>query len=279
MKKLMINYLTIGQYLLIIWSIIFLSSCQLLEPEENFAIKNENTTIAKLEVSFGTSSEFNLSSSNGAYVDLIFQTKGDFNGNVDVYASLNSSENEPKIVSTIESIPSEIKLDIEDIRQAFQNQSAELESGVSLFFTFHSTINGNDYHFNNTALSSSIICNSMISTAEDNWTGTANADNGASFPSTATAENVKIIPLGDDNYLISDISAGWYEAIGFRPQQEGIYNDNCNQLSWTGPGENRQFDFVDPELTGMYDPETQTLTIYWFDAGNEFRGESVFTKN
>lgn len=61
--------------------------------------------------------------------------------------------------------------------------------------------------------------------------------------------------------------------------QEGIYQDDCNTLTWVGVGDNSQFNFDDPEIEGSYDPVTETLTVYWFDPGNDFRGEAVFTKN
>jgi hypothetical protein len=279
MKSFIKKHLLTAQFQPILWVVLFLSSCQLLEVEETFLVKNEGNTIPNLEVSFGETSDFNLSSTEGAFVNLIFDSKNEFSNEVEIYVSLNSPENTATLVSSVGSVPSAVELEIDDVKQAFQDQSIDLTNGDLLFFSFQSTINGESYQFNNTALSSGIICNSMISTAEDTWTGTATADNGPSFPSTATAENIQIIPLGEDNYLISDISAGWYEAIDFRAQQEGIYNDNCNQISWVEPGQNRQFEFVDPEIEGTYDPQSQTLTVYWYDEGNDFRGESVFTKN
>lgn len=279
MKSFIKKHLLTAQFQPILWVVLFLSSCQLLEVEETFLVKNEGNTIPNLEVSFGETSDFNLSSTDGAFVNLIFDSKNEFSNEVEIYVSLNSPENTATLVSSVGSVPSAVELEIDDVKQAFQDQSIDLTNGDLLFFSFQSTINGESYQFNNTALSSGIICNSMISTAEDTWTGTATADNGPSFPSTATAENIQIIPLGEDNYLISDISAGWYEAIDFRAQQEGIYNDNCNQISWVEPGQNRQFEFVDPEIEGTYDPQSQTLTVYWYDEGNDFRGESVFTKN
>lgn len=287
MKNLIRKYLRVAQYQLILGGVLFLSSCQLLEVEENFSIKNESGSIPKIEVSFGTSSDFNLSSAEGAFVNLIFDSKQEFNGSVDIYVSINSTENESVLVATVASIPSEVELSIEDVMEAFQdedededeNEDEDVENGDLLFFTFQSNINEESYQFSNSALSAGIICNSMISTAEDTWTGSGFTDNGASFPSNSTAENIKIIPLDSNNYLISDISAGWYDAINFRPVQEGVYNDNCNEITWVEPGDNRQFNFVDPEIEGSWDPQAGTLTIYWYDEGNDFSGESVFTKN
>lgn len=277
MKKLFVKYITLIQYQLAFAIALFLSSCQLLEVEENFLLKNENSTLPNIDVSFGESSNFNLSSADGAFVNIILESNQEFDGGVDVYVSLNSTDNDAVLVSTVETVPNELGIDIEDIRQVFQD--TELGNGDLLFFTFQTAVNGEDYLFNNTALSSGIICNSMISTADETWTGNAFTDNGASFPSTATANDIKITPLGGDNYLISDISAGWYDAIDFQPIQEGIYNDNCNQITWVEPGENRQFNFVDPGIEGSWNPQTQELTVYWYDEVNDFRGESVFTKN
>ncbi len=279
MKKLIKKNIRLAQFNFLFGAVLFLSSCQLLEIEENFSIKNENAPIANINVSFGESSEFNLSSADGAFINLIFESDQEFNGGADVYVSLNSTESESVLVYTVESIPAEVELNIENVQQALQDDDAELGNGDLLYFTFQSTQDGERYQYNNTALSAGINCNSMISTAEDTWTGSGFTDNGASFPSTSTAENIRIIPLGNDNYLISDISAGWYDAINFRPIQEGIYNDNCNTITWVEPGDNRQFNFVDPEIEGSWNPQTQTLTVYWFDEGNDFRGESVFTKN
>ncbi len=277
MKKLFKKYLAITPYQLILSTVLFLSSCELLEVEENFSLKNDSIEIPNLDVSFGESSDFDLSSAEGAFVNLIFESNQTFNGGVDIYVAIDSTDNESVYVSTVESVPAEVVLDIEELRQAFQD--TDLENGNILYFSFQATIQDENYQFNNAALSSVVLCNSMISTAEDTWTGNAITDNGASFPSTATANNIKITPLGDDNYLISDISAGWFEAINFRPIQEGIYNDNCNEITWVGPGENVQFNFVDPGIEGSWDPQTSTLTIYWYDEGNDFRGESIFTKN
>lgn len=277
MKNLFIIYRVLGQYKLVLLMIFFLTSCQLLEEGENLSIKNENSALPNLDIQFGESSDFNLSSSEGAFVDIVFKSNQEFNGGVEIYASLNSTDIGEVLVKTVESVPTELVLNIEDVRQVFQD--TELGNGDLLFFTFQSTINEEVYQFNNAALSAGIICNSMISTADDTWTGNAFTDNGASFPSNATADDIKITPLGGDNYLISDISAGWYDAINFRSIQEGIYNDNCNQITWVEPGENRQFEFVDPGIEGSWDPQSGTLTIYWYDEGNDFRGESVFTKN
>ncbi|RUA33482.1 MAG: hypothetical protein DSY77_10070 [Bacteroidetes bacterium] len=277
MKNLFVKNRALSQYQLLLFMMFILSSCQLLEVEENFLLKNENRTLPNLDIQFGESSDFNLSSEDGAFVDIIVESNQEYNDGVELYVSLNSVDGDVVLVKTIETVPTELVLKIEDLRQVFDD--TELENGDLLFFSFQSTINGEAYQFNNAALSAGVICNSMISTADDTWTGNAFTDNGASFPSNASANDIKIIPLGDDNYLISDISAGWYEAINFQPIQEGIYNDNCNEITWVGPGENRQFNFVEPENEGSWDPQTGTLTIYWYDEGNDFNGKSVFTKN
>ncbi|MGM0579263.1 MAG: hypothetical protein ACQETL_01195 [Bacteroidota bacterium] len=279
MKSFIKKYSITAQFSWIFMGIFFLCSCELVEIEEKFSIVNEDNAIPKLDVSFGASSVFNLSSSEGAFVDIILESKQEFSESVELYAAINSADNPSILISTIETVPAEVKLSIEDLRAALEAESIDLNDGDSLFFTFQTKVNEEIYQFNNSALSSEVICNSMISTAEDTWTGEGFSDNGASFPSTSTVEDVTITPLEGDNYLISDISAGWYEAIGFRAQQEGIYNDDCNQITWVGPGENRQFEFVDPGIEGSWDPQTGTLTIYWFDEGNDFKGESVFTKN
>jgi hypothetical protein len=258
--------------------LLILSSCEMLEPEENFSIIVQNEDLPSLSVRFGESSDFNLSSSEGSIIDLILESNSETTTTIKIYATVNEVDGAAYEVSTVESIPAEITLDIQDIR-AGVGEETNLENGDIIFLKFRGEVGGEDLQFNGTAVSSNIICNSMISTPEDTWHGEATADNGGSFPATASAEDVKIIPLENDQYLISDISAGWFEAIGFRDVQEGIYADNCNELTWIGTGENFQFNFADPEIQGNYDPITETLTIYWYEPGNDFRGESTFTKN
>jgi len=267
------------QFLIVVLSSLLMSSCELLELEEKFAVKSDIENLPSMDVRFGESSNFNLSSAQGAFVDLIFESNNEFDGTIEIYAAINTTEGTPYLVSSLESLPAEIKLDIENIKTAVSDAEISIDNGDVIYFTFKGNFDSQQVQFNGTAKSSSIICNSMISTPEDTWHGEATADNGGSFPATASAEDVKIIPLENDQYLISDISAGWFEAIGFRDVQEGIYADNCNELTWIGTGENFQFNFADPEIQGNYDPITETLTIYWYEPGNDFRGESTFTKN
>ncbi|HET8860075.1 hypothetical protein [Marivirga sp.] len=273
LKSIVNNSMAIQFCMLILFT---LASCELLEENENFSARQGLDELPKLEAVFGNSSDFNLSSPEGSSISILLSSNQDFNRSISVFVSLNSVESEGTEIIEVESLPFELELDIEDIRNITE---VEVTDGDKLFFTFQSTIEGNEYLFSNTALSASVICNSMISTAEDTWTGNGVSNNGPSFPPTSTAANITITPMGDNNYLISDISAGWLDAIGFRPVQEGIYNDECNTITWVERGGTVQFEFVDPEIPGNYDPITETLTIYWSEITNDFSGQSIFTKN
>lgn len=124
------------------------------------------------------------------------------------------------------------------------------------------------------AINIRVVCPSDISLETDVWTAT-----GVSRFGTFTAD-VKVSPLGNGRYVISDVSAGLYAAFGFGTIQEAIYSDNCNALSFV---QSRQTEFaisapaVDPKV-GSYDAATKTMIVYWSDPNNAINGRTTLVK-
>lgn len=124
------------------------------------------------------------------------------------------------------------------------------------------------------AINIRVVCPSSISLATDTWAAT-----GVSGFGTFTAD-VKVTPLGNGRYVISDISAGLYAAFGFSTTQEAIYSDNCNALTFV---QRRQAEFgisaptVDPKV-GSYNSATKTMVVYWSDPQNGINGKTTLVK-
>lgn len=124
------------------------------------------------------------------------------------------------------------------------------------------------------AINIRVVCPSAISVEADVWAAT-----GVSRFGTFTAD-VKVSPLGNGRYVISDVSAGLYAAFGFGTIQEAIYSDNCNALTFV---QSRQTEFaisapaVDPKV-GSYDAATKTMVVYWSDPNNAINGTTTLVK-
>lgn len=119
-----------------------------------------------------------------------------------------------------------------------------------------------------------VVCPSNISTDTDVWTATSVSRFG-----TFTSD-VKVSPLGNGRYVISDVSAGLYAAFGFGTIQEAIYSDNCNALTFV---QSRQTEFlisapsVDPKI-GTFDAATNTMVVYWSDPNNTINATTTLVK-
>lgn len=261
-------------------AVIFLFSCETRDEAENFRISaGENGEIPVLTVSVGESSFFDLTNLNTAKVNLTIDVADGSASSVEVYKTFNDPDASPILVSEVSSFPAEIEVTANQAVEGTGVAVEDLEPGDTFYFTFIMVAGGKEISSSGTAVSIASACPSVISTEEDTWSATGTNENGFGLPTTSSAEGITISPLGGGNYLISDISAGWYASIGYNATQEGIYNDICNTISWVEPGEDRQFTFADPGIKGSWDPETQTLVVYWFDSGNGITGESIYTKN
>ncbi len=124
------------------------------------------------------------------------------------------------------------------------------------------------------AINIRVVCPSAISLETDVWAGTSVSRFG-----TFTAD-VKVTPLGNGRYVVSDISTGLYAAFGFGTTQEAIYSDNCNALSFV---QARQTDFniiaptVEPTV-GSFNAATNTMVVYWRDGINNIDGTTTLVK-
>jgi len=119
-----------------------------------------------------------------------------------------------------------------------------------------------------------VVCPSNISTATDLWAATSTSRFGVR---TADVRVTRVSGTATQ-WEVSDVSAGLYSGFGFNATQSGIYNDACNVISWLRAG-TTQFGLADPNgQTGTFNPETNTLVIYWRDNGNNIDGETVLVK-
>ncbi|HYG18345.1 MAG TPA: hypothetical protein VD816_05420 [Ohtaekwangia sp.] len=108
---------------------------------------------------------------------------------------------------------------------------------------------------------------------EDEWFG------------SATTKQVTITKVNGtaNQYLISDVSAGGYAfcclAFNYKADQPAIISDICNTIIVTGPSSS-QIVTGPGDMQGSWDPETQTLTVYYQDTLNGSDDlKSVFVKN
>ena len=124
------------------------------------------------------------------------------------------------------------------------------------------------------AINIRVVCPSAISVEADVWAAT-----GVSRFGTFTAD-VKVSPLANGRYVISDVSAGLYAAFGFGTIQEAIYSDNCNALTFVEAGQTEfaiSAPAVDPKV-GSYNPATKTMVVYWNDPQNNINGTTTLVK-
>lgn len=125
------------------------------------------------------------------------------------------------------------------------------------------------------AINIRVVCPSAISVEADVWAATSVSRFG-----TFTAD-VKVSPLGNGRYVVSDVSAGLYAALaGASTTQEVIYSDNCNALSFV-QARQTQYSLVAPTVeptVGSYDAATKTMVVYWRDDRNNINGTTTLVK-
>lgn len=109
------------------------------------------------------------------------------------------------------------------------------------------------------------------------WTGSTQL---GAFGIFATNPNVIITALGENNYSISDVAGGFYEAFHFYQTVE--FNDDLGSLVIYDNSDaqvNLVTDASKGFPAGTYDPVTQTITFPWYDRGNQFGDVTVLTRN
>lgn len=118
-----------------------------------------------------------------------------------------------------------------------------------------------------------VTCVSNIP-VEGTWTATCIND----YDGGETTNDVTYEVLGNGEYALSDVTAGFYAGFGFNLNQPVTITDVCNALTVTDAA-NAQFTIVqDPDNVGEWDPATETFTIYWFDSGNGIKGVTTITR-
>lgn len=86
----------------------------------------------------------------------------------------------------------------------------------------------------------------------------------------ATSKVVTIEKISDVTFLISDISAGGYEAccgsLGYNKNQPALIQDICNNI--TISSSDAQITAKQGDTIGTWDPATKTITVYYIDSFN-----------
>lgn len=111
------------------------------------------------------------------------------------------------------------------------------------------------------------------------WTGTTHL---GAFGIFSTKQNVIITALGENNYSISDVAGGFYDNfIGGNPAAVN-FNDHLGSLVIYDNSDtlfNLVTDASKGFPAGTYDPVAQTITLAWYDCGNNFGDITVLTRN
>ena len=107
------------------------------------------------------------------------------------------------------------------------------------------------------------------------WTGTTTVD---FFGVGETSNpNVTITPLGNEQYLFSDISGAYYAAFGFNSDQPVIVEVQGDEFVIINTTAQTQFNIVADAVSGSYDPVNDIITMPWFDNLNSFGDVTIFT--
>ena len=195
--------------------------------------------------------------------------------------------------TTISSLPAELTIAMDDILNKFGLVIDDLVIGDQIAFgvdlymndgrvlkAFSETGNfGYSPSLRSTPRNSvfgifNVTCVSAIPVS-GTWTADCTTDIGIS----STNDNVTIEALGNGQYKFSDVTGGFYSAVGpFNVNQPAVVTDICNSLTITSS--DAQFSIVaDSENVGEWDPTTETFVIYWFDDLNEIKGVTTITRN
>lgn len=85
-----------------------------------------------------------------------------------------------------------------------------------------------------------------------------------------TTKTVTITKKSANTYLISDVSAGGYQAccasLGYNVDQPALVTDICNQISVTSSS--AQIAAKQGSLVGTWNPTTNTMVVYYIDSFN-----------
>ncbi len=125
-----------------------------------------------------------------------------------------------------------------------------------------------------------IIPFSCVSEIPTDGTWTGETQNGAfGVFSTNTEVTLEVVDA-NGNYKISDMTGGFYANFGFETNQPANLNDLCNVISVTGAPD-AQFAIGQNGLggPGSWDAATETLTVTWYDSGNDIDEVTIHTRN
>ncbi|MCF6352624.1 MAG: hypothetical protein L3J06_06405 [Cyclobacteriaceae bacterium] len=194
-----------------------------------------------------------------------------------VFQSFNGGEDVQ--ILTITSFPTTFEISLsEAVANVDSLLATDLVPGDAFIYTFDLKLTDGRTVKSGSIYSVPSSCPSAIPT-EGTWTGVT--QEGA-FGVFSTNVSVTLTDLGGGNYSISDGTGGFYTAFGFPENQPVQFVDVCNTLTITGNdganfnlGTNASKGFP----AGSWDPVTETITLPWYDSGNDFGDVTVLTRN
>lgn len=188
--------------------------------------------------------------------------------------------------------PAELLITIDDIQNKFGLTIEELEIGDQIIFgadlkmndgrTLYAFSSTGDFGYsaslratarNDIFSAFNVTCVSNIP-VEGTWTSSCIND----YDGGETTNDVTFEVLGNGEYVLSDVTGGFYAGFGFNLNQPVTITDVCNALTVTDAA-NAQFSIVaDPDNVGKWNPETEIFIIYWFDDNNGIKGKTTITR-
>jgi hypothetical protein len=129
-----------------------------------------------------------------------------------------------------------------------------------------------DFVYKHTA---SVVCESSIPT-EGTWAGRTTEGAFGVF-STSTGTTLAA-GSGPGDYSMSDITGHFYTAFGFNADQPAVINDFCAQI-FVKDAPDAQFNIGTPTAgPGSWDAGSETLTVAWYDFGNDFGDITIYER-
>ena len=89
---------------------------------------------------------------------------------------------------------------------------------------------------------------------------------------------MSVVAVSDELTVVRTARLPITNCITWNANQPGEFNDLCNVITITSS--DAQVDLQqDSDEPGSWDPGTETLTMPWYDATNDFEDVSVLTRN
>lgn len=265
------KYIKNQSYLLLLLTSFFWTACEFGGVEDATPDFQE----ASMPVITEVNQEFyNLLDLDNAFVNFSVGKLGDVGvESMNVYQTFNGGE--PKLVTTVNSLPTELNIDLSDAAQLAGVSPANLVPGDAFVYTFEVVTSDGRTLSSGTNVLASAACPSTIPTGE--WRTNVPNPSGGFYV-------IEIESTGAGTYSVPnmnlDFQPDFYNTFTGLPIGGG-FTDACNTVTFNQAG---QYGVIWTG-TGEYDPETETIIVSQFsDPGYgqgpwDNNGEAyVFTK-